>query len=177
MEKIRVFLAIPLSEEIKELLFTYNQNFGISDIRPTLKENLHITVHFFGDIDKEELNSYISEVEKMVSSFNIFDLKSDTLRVKKSRRSMIWATFFPSVEFNDLALSIKKQFQSDDLRINPHITIARFKKIGHETITIPFLPDFLVPVKKIELWQSPESDERPGYYKSLASFYLKDYIP
>ena len=48
--KKRLFLAIPLTEEIKSELDKYKNEMGLEGVRWIPSENLHVTLYFLGDV-------------------------------------------------------------------------------------------------------------------------------
>jgi len=134
----RIFLAINLPEEIKEKLVFYQKYFPLAKERWTKKENLHLTLFFLGNCQKEEVEKLKNIVLKVASLFNPFKVKLQEIILAPSQGKprMIWAT----VEKNDKLLSLYQELKNllskeksffwrlEKREYFPHITLARFKK-------------------------------------------------
>lgn len=171
MDNKRVFLAIPIDKKLSNLIQEVKTPIEINSWKPTLPENLHITVHFFGNIESSLINPYIEKIGTLLQNEPYFKLETDDFEIKKSSNAMIWLKIKESDNFIRISRQIKELFQATDMRINPHITIGRFKKQNFKP-NLPKLKKQIIEVNQIELWQSPPPTERPGYYKSLATFKL-----
>lgn len=173
MDIKRVFLAIPIHKRLSEKINEVQSIINCDGWKPTLQENLHITVHFFGNMKAEIISENIEKIALLLNDEACFSLHTDHLLVKKGGSNMIWLKIKDSENFTRIATNIKTYFQASDMRINPHITVGRFKN-PNITLNLPRSENHIFKVNQIELWQSPNQTERPGYYKSLAVFKLNE---
>lgn len=153
----RVFVAINLPEEIKKQLekyqkdiqdkFNLNQGEGFSEwAKWTIKDNLHITLEFLGDltdVEIAEVCKIVGEVAKKHNSFSINLNKIFYAPPNKMPPKMIWCNGEKLEELaelkNDLQelLLEKINYKPEGRGFTPHITMARinewqFKKIEPE---------------------------------------------
>lgn len=143
---MRCFLAIELSEDIKEKLEELKSHFKMNGIKLVEKENLHITVKFLGDIDKEiverikNLDLSIKPVKSDIKYIGVFP-NENYIRV-------IWVgatnlmPIFKEIDKKLSELGFKKE--KDYI---PHITIGRVKFIENKK----FLKSKIDKYKNVEL--------------------------
>jgi len=134
----RIFVAINLPGEIKEKLLSYQKYFPLPKERYTKKENLHLTLFFLGNCQKEEVEKLKNIVSKVALLFRPFQIKIKEIVLGpiQGKPRMVWAI----VERSDELLSLYKELknlllkdQSFSWRLEkreyfPHVTLARFKK-------------------------------------------------
>ncbi len=122
----KVFLAINLPDDIKEELLIIQKEladfFDEKSIKWTSKDNLHITIHFFG-------NKNDSEINNIKETINNLNLKEINLKISKisygpddNNPKMIWALLDDS---NDLQ-NIKNIFSDEKLIL--HITLGKINR-------------------------------------------------
>lgn len=174
----RLFLAIRLPEVVKAdlaaALAPFKDQKGISVTRT---ENLHITVHFFGNIDDERVTSLIQTIDSNLQDISTFTLKLDQLVIYPPRRPrMIWASFEHSDQFEELASRFQRSaaegiHPGDAKEQKPHVTCARFQHFKKMSVPMPFIEPRTITIDQIELWKT-----LPGKggveYSSIASFQL-----
>lgn len=176
----RLFTAINLSPDYLSALADYNRGFDLKGIRWTVENNLHITVHFFGDTKEEKIPLIISALESVAQNTEIFSLKSNQIILAPPERipNMIWATFHGEADFQKLATETYRStknflFEIQEPKFLPHITLARFKgfvdlkKINLKPIDLPDLK-----VDGFKLMASELLPEGP-IYTVLGEFRLK----
>lgn len=135
--KKRLFLAIPLSDALREKFGGLKDKHGLEkSIRWTNKENLHITVYFFGDIDEAKIPEMSKKIAQVTSASNKFELQYEKIRYAPPNRParMIWADFSHSVAYDKLCNGVydeTKSFmgsaaaQAHTRDPHPHLTLAR----------------------------------------------------
>src|SRR3990167_1935877 len=109
--KKRLFVAIELPDKLKDELSQYQRDI-IKDLnnppRLTAKENLHITVSFFGGVEEslvDGLKLKLKEVQSIIKSFSL--QFTETLFAPPGRfRSMIWVVYEKNSEFTALTKEI-----------------------------------------------------------------------
>ncbi|MDD5606256.1 MAG: 2'-5' RNA ligase family protein [Candidatus Pacebacteria bacterium] len=108
----RVFIAINLPQEIKEKLVSY-YNFELP-AKWTKKENLHITVDFWGYIRDDKIPEIIEKTKEKAKNISPFLIKLNKICFAPPGYSipkMVWVTG-----------------KADKLIKDVHITLARIKK-------------------------------------------------
>lgn len=74
----RVFLAINLPPEIKAELAKIIEKLRGENRRANIKwieaENLHLTLHFLGSLEDEQIEKIIGEARKIISKYNGFEM-------------------------------------------------------------------------------------------------------
>lgn len=132
--KQRLFFAIALPENVKKSLLSVQ--FLHPDIRWTPKENLHITVAFFGDVEESiqaQLETKLGNTCSLLRSFSLQFQEVLFAPPGKPFSTMIWGIFYESESFERLTQEMTKI--SKDLGLHdsskkqlPHVTLARFRK-------------------------------------------------
>ncbi|MBE0575805.1 MAG: RNA 2',3'-cyclic phosphodiesterase [Desulfuromonadales bacterium] len=137
MSSVRAFLAIPLPQQLKDAVKTLQRNLQaqIPDARWVRPENLHLTLHFFGDVEQETL-------EKIkVSVLSVKGCKRPlTVEVKGlgafpnwHRPRILWLDLEPKDQLRQLYESCREQLQhvglvTDSRPYSPHLTIGRLRQ-------------------------------------------------
>ena len=128
---MRCFLAIELTEELKEDIEKLQKNFKIEGIKLVEKENLHITVKFLGDIDEKTLEKIknldlsIHPIKTPIKELGVFP--------NENYIKIIWVgapkltNILKEIDEKILELGFKKE-----RRYIPHITIGRVKFIKNK---------------------------------------------
>jgi 2'-5' RNA ligase len=199
--KHRIFIAINLPKEIKEVLIQkikkieesfnfYKEEFSSSSpIRWVKPENLHITLAFLGyvkDGDLPKIIEIVKEISKKHSPFSVKFLKISYSEPKHKIPRMIWVVCEKNKELFNLQEDLKKSLLSfgiTDLETErdflPHITLARIKKWEFRKIDPEEVPDVNEPlnlsfeVKSIEIMESHLKREG-AEYTVLESYPLKE---
>ena len=125
---MRLFVAIPLSEEMRDELSAFQntmRGFGLKG-NYTVPENLHLTLAFIGEYD--DFNE-VKEVLESVS-FNPFKMKLDGLGHFKS---IVWAGVKPEKKVRKLAYDVRNALHTagihfDTKSFSAHITLLRKPK-------------------------------------------------
>ena len=181
--KLKLFVAIPVPAEFKKDLKEFIKlNADVANIRWIPKENWHITLFFIGFINENKLNIINEKTKEIITETNPFELHFQrfSLEGKASKKSMVWARFNTSEEFEKLSNQIQKNL-IDELeevqkfkRSIPHVTLARLRKsVKRNKINLETNPDKkILEVNQCELWQSiPTSTGMK--YENLYSYNIK----
>ena len=127
---MRLFIAIPLPEEIQDALAELGN--GLPGARWVPPENLHLTLRFLGEIDRrdaEDIDAALAEIRAPSFPLSIagVDRFGDNRRLRQ-----LWA----GVEPHPGLLRLQSKVESAVVRsgmaperrkFKPHITLARFK--------------------------------------------------
>lgn len=153
MPKKRIFIAIQIPEEVKNIAENYIEPFmGDKNIRIPRKEGWHITLVFCGYLEEEELKKVREIVNSIALKTRSFEIYPDRiLFYPPMRPHMVWLAFAASPQFSHLKKEIEDgiiSFQTGELfknfRVdypaNPHMTLARFEENYFSNIKkfIPF---------------------------------------
>lgn len=182
MKPLRLFLGIPIpgnfNAAFNEFIFP---NRDIAGIRWTPETNWHITVYFFGGVEREMLANLEALLELGLKEARSYDLVFEKYDLGPSAKSprMIWARFQKQEAFRAMVNRIHELY----LQINPaqqmrksplpHVTLARIKD-GGALQNIDWKVDFAeknLSVKQLNLWESilgPSGAE----YKLIRQFQL-----
>lgn len=174
----RLFIAIPLPNDLIQLLVAYEQIIihpGLAWVKP---ENLHITLHFLGNTSESEIHNIEQKLASLVT-FPSFSLQGKEVKAinRRGRTEMIWAGFEESKEFVILATQMAQtlQFPLSHPPL-PHITLARAKRnkvIKLKDNLFPLTEQVILQVKKFGLYESNLTPQGP-IYKVLNEWHLKD---
>lgn len=135
--KKRLFLAIPLSESLLEKLAGMGGLYAHErGIRWTTRQNLHLTVYFFGDVEEAVIPAMSEKIKEVVSATPRFKLEFEKIMYAPPNRParMVWADFAGCHPHTKLVRSVyenTKKFlnpasaQETDRAPHPHITLAR----------------------------------------------------
>ena len=112
--KQRVFIAINLPEEIKRKLADYQKKWPELPIRWTKKDNLHITLEFWGYLSKEKLADVYQKTKELALKHKpfIITLTKICYGPLSGTPKMVWA----------IGERMVKEFG-----ISPHITLGRIR--------------------------------------------------
>lgn len=175
--KKRLFLAIALPENVKNSLLSVQCPHP--DIRWTVKENLHITVSFFGDVGESVQRQLETKLENTCSLATPFSLQFQEVLfapLEKRFSTMIWGLFQESEPFERLTQEMTKISKDLGLHVSekkqlPHVTLARFRK----PLKLKKLPQIKIddmPVTSCDLMASQLTTEG-SIYTLLRRFTMK----
>lgn len=129
----RLFLALNISDEIKNDILGYQR--VLSEITKkssiTRIENIHLTLHFFGDTDEDN----ILKIKKLLNSISIdnLDIILETSRLgvfKRAGEYLVWLGFKTNDSLSKLKCTVDQTlssegFKTENREFKPHVTIAR----------------------------------------------------
>ncbi len=175
--KKRIFIAINLPDNVKNILLSNRRRWKHLDIRWTNPENLHITIEFLGEVDRWELDKILAAVKCAVLETEPFDLYLDkiVLGPNSVQASMFWATMGQHSSIIKLKNLVQKNlelygFAGEKREFNSHITLARARgnQLRGKRTNIS-LGNIRVRVEGVEVM---ESQLHPGgsKYKTAESF-------
>ena len=179
----RLFLAIELPNEMRRIFFEWQENYrNLKGARWTAEENLHITLAFLGNVEENRIQQLIRELAVELKNFNKFKLafKAMVLAPVNRPARMIWADFYHSQKFNDLAnkiLSVAKNYAEPEIYDNiknpvAHVTMARLREaIYLNGLKQPELNERSFEANKVLLMESELLPAGPKY-KAVAEFRL-----
>lgn len=170
---MRVFFAIELSNEIKDYLYSIQQNVKnhCNGGNFSHRENLHLTLRFIGEQNPQQaevLKKVLKEVAADTSSFKL-SLKNFGFFNKGSKK-IIWAGLERSIELQHLYYRLeasleKHGYQKEDRAYSPHITLAREVPVGDaaQDILKTSINNLPIMVNSISLMESARINNRLTY--------------
>ncbi|MCS6916410.1 MAG: RNA 2',3'-cyclic phosphodiesterase [Chitinophagales bacterium] len=165
---LRLFFALPLPLPAARRLCDTLRRKTSQPIRWVLPEQQHVTVHFLGSVEEEQLPELCRKAEALCQQHQPFTLLLDHLTYVPSAQSpsMIWLRGQPSESFNQLAWSFRRRFPTGENRTPlPHVTLARLKGFRQPPVTLPRINALSLAVHSVELWQSFTLPEGARYQR------------
>ena len=133
---MRVFIGVPLAEDLKDRVVALQKELGRSvKMKAVAPENLHWTVKFIGDVDVSQIEGIKTILDTLKSSIKPFSITvkglggfPDTRRPK-----IVWLGVAQKGEFVSLLTNVEKALSHYGPRVTehePHMTIARVKEVA-----------------------------------------------
>lgn len=155
MGHIRAFIAIPLSNSIKNYLVQLQrciQNNHLPKISWSKPDSMHLTLKFLGNIHSSDIKIIQKIMENTVSNTHQFSLHAASIgvfpSVKKSR--VIWSGIKGDTDvLIDLVKKMENQFFDhlnigrEKKRYSPHLTLARLK----QTVDSPKMKNLILKLR------------------------------
>ena len=136
MSSVRVFLGVPLTTELQEAIRSLQSGLmsRISGIRWSRPENLHLTLHFFGETAQENLEKIRVSMLSVKHCHRPFQVDVIGLGAFPSLRRprVIWLGLNPQNRLRQLHRDCHRAlheagFVIDSRPYSPHLTIGRAK--------------------------------------------------
>jgi len=175
---MRLFIAIPLPDKIKNDILMLQNALDKKIFRMTRSEQLHLTIAFLGEEIGSE--SIIKKLEKV--KFDKFYLKTKCYGFFPSQNKIrvVWRGLDANPEFMKLQHDIRVLFKFKE-KLMPHITIARARTIiidkenyWNKTLSKIKFEEQEFLVDKFILFESVPGQERHTH-NELKIFNAKDY--
>lgn len=136
--KVRVFFAITIPEAVKKNLIQIQDlmrtDFKRMPVKWVERENLHISLKFLGDVDKNIVIELVSTLEQEVNGFQDFNLSLISLGAfpSASNARVLWAgcnTVYPLKLLHQRIEDVCSHFnfKRETQLFSPHITLGRIK--------------------------------------------------
>jgi 2'-5' RNA ligase len=134
MSSVRAFLAIPLPRQLQESIRVIQTELqaSIAEARWTRPENLHLTMHFFGEIDQETLEKLKVSVLSVKGCQRPFQVEVKGLGAFPDpyRPRVIWLGLEPRGQLEQLHGATERCLRqagltTDSRPYSPHLTIGR----------------------------------------------------
>ncbi len=186
MKAHRLFLAIPLPPPIVSAITKFQGVHDVPNVRWSHKENLHITVHFFGAVEDEKIGELVDCLQNTISDIHQFELEMGELQFGPPNKPprMVWLSFKPSEEFRTLVAAIQAGIRENlGMRSQAHgptahVTVARFNDPrAADDIKLEMFKRAqpIVPVDTLILFESDLKKGGPEY-TPMQTFTLGDNI-
>jgi 2'-5' RNA ligase len=177
--KRRIFIAIPLPQALVEDLVLFIDKTRLTGVNLTREENLHITVHFIGYVDDNEICVISDRINYVLCNAERFELIFDKIifAPQDTTPRMIWAVFKDDTGmYRKITTTISDVLSEYSYKNNgeliPHVTLARFKnpRIADITRLEKMQPrEKSFTVSGIELMESTLFRSGP-VYKTIQSY-------
>jgi 2'-5' RNA ligase len=179
----RIFIAINLPDEIKkkfdlviEKLKKLNPDYGIKWVKP---ENLHLTLHFFGDLNEKQIDLVEEGIEEITKGIKSFEMTTGDFGCFPNEQEP--HVFFASIEdtetIHDLIGKLEMTLENLGYKVDArpwqaHLTLGRIKDRSRCKITGVKISAENFSVKSIDLMESELTPNGP-VYSIIKSFPLK----
>jgi len=137
MEKLRLFIALPLTSEVRRKLQLLTESLAemIGGVRWSRTENIHLTLKFLGDVEERRVGAIKQVLGKVAARHGPLKLEVGELGVFPGfrRPRVIWAGVRPEGEglkllVQDLERSLARLgFQEEKRDYTPHLTLGRVR--------------------------------------------------
>lgn len=135
----RVFLAVPLPPDVRALVERTTTSLAEGDwpVRWTTGEQAHITLHFLGELEPEDVEILRMALRAPIAAHERFDLRTADLSVfpkLKSPRVIFLSLYGPAHRLHTLRDAIGAvltgfEIPLDRREFHPHITLGRLRDI------------------------------------------------
>jgi 2'-5' RNA ligase len=134
--KVRTFIALELSEGLKEGILTLGRNLETRGVRASwaAPSTMHLTLRFLGDVEEGRLPEVIQGVGRAASNAPEFWFETGGIGAFPSPRRprVIWVGVEPNDELFDLQGAIERElstsgFPRERRPYRPHLTVGRIR--------------------------------------------------
>jgi RNA 2',3'-cyclic 3'-phosphodiesterase len=131
---VRLFVAAMLPDALASRLADAAGSLAGRELRVVPAENLHLTVHFLGEVEPDRVAELASAVRAACATADRFRLEFDSIAPGPPRRPrMLWATARPIPAYAALGGAVSEAAGAFALLArparpgSPHITLARLR--------------------------------------------------
>lgn len=160
---MRVFIAIELDNEVKKFLHNVQEEVKTRSLKGnfTRYNNFHLTLKFIGNVTQKQIDNLMNLIDEVASKVQPFTFKISDIGVfKRSNKSIVWLGIskgknnlqYLSNNLEDVVESY--DFEKDNRKFKPHITLAREVVFSDEGIINIPLYDKEIEVNSISLMLS-----------------------
>lgn len=171
----RLFVGIVPDDEALDALVrsmsTVKQEAWARDVRWLPKENIHLTLRFLGDVDKEQYVGLSAALVNHVGKATGFEISLSKVlffpSASKARVVAVGVNLSP--ELDNLAAAVEKSvvscgFEPEKRRFKAHITVGRCRDVDLRRANIGSnFYGINVPVRAVELMKSTLSESGAVY--------------
>lgn len=128
----RLFTAIDIPESIRRKI-AWLKLPDAGEARLTSPDDLHITLHFIGEVSDEICNEIQLRLRSVIAASFVQELSGVGIFANAGRPEILWAGVERPPELVALREAVghvlkSLQIQLDEREFNPHITVARMKR-------------------------------------------------
>lgn len=177
-DTIRTFIAIKIVAEkrLADLFSDLKKSLKGEEIRWVDTDNLHLTLRFLGETNREQVSEIINVLESVSENFKPFVIEIKGAGVFKNK--MQPRVLFLTVENNQILFQLANEirnkikpfgFDDDEKTFNPHLTLGRIKYIENKDAFYALANRFkdvkvqMVTVTEVIFYQSILSSDGPAY--------------
>lgn len=176
---MRCFLAIEIPEEVKEKIILLQREIEKcnADLKFVEKENLHLTIKFFGEINNEKVLEIEKAIENVVNGIKKFEIEVSSIGVFPNFNYLrvIWISVAEGrKDIFSLHELLEKEFEKvgikKDREFETHLTIARVRSARNKEALIKKIKELSnshfgrFVVKEIKLKESNLTSKGPIYH-------------
>jgi 2'-5' RNA ligase len=180
MEKIRAFIAVPATDEVRALIGQIEGELKPvgADVKWVEPGNVHITLKFLGNIDPDQVNGLcqaLSDALRGSASFDVLVEGTGTFPSGRRAPRVVWIGLTDGKEgLIDLAGKVEGAcsslgFEQEDRPFKPHLTIGRVRRgsaylrdLSDRVGRVEFNP-LKLRVDRVNLVKSKLSPQGPTY--------------
>ncbi|MDI6793364.1 MAG: RNA 2',3'-cyclic phosphodiesterase [bacterium] len=178
-ENIRCFIAIPLTQEIKEELVNIQEKLKKSDagVKWVSPDSIHLTLKFLGDIPRIRLSSVSKMIKEVAHKKTWFEMSLSSLGAFPSigKPRIVWIGIEDGQEeLKELAEKLDLKLRSiglpgEEREFVPHLTLGRVKKLDNRDKLVEIIHSIKavftekMQVTKINLMKSQLTSTGPIY--------------
>lgn len=139
---MRCFIAVDIEEHIRPAIAKLQEDIEDYDVKLVEPNNLHFTLKFLGEIDKDKMKIIENKLEKIAGIFKPFEISLLGVGVFPGPDyiKVIWVGV-ENKEMYDLQNALEEEFsgvfKKDDP--TPHLTIARVRTPKHKKELMEFV--------------------------------------
>lgn len=181
--KVRIFLALPLAPsfeaEVSPLILEMKERYPHTRWVPA--SEIHVTLHFFGSVEKDEISRITRLVEPLTKTEKALNLCLEGLGAfpNHSRPRVVWVgirgdTVPLAALRNRIERRLKEEgYRCEEREFRPHATLGRIKegKHGPGFNPVKFGPTAFKQVKELVLFQSHLTPQG-AHYETIATYPL-----
>jgi len=164
---MRIFISIDMPEEVKREIKKIQDKLPEFFGKKTEIENLHLTLKFLGEVDKEKLEEIRKRLKEI--EFKEFEAEIDCIGVFSEKFvRIIWLHITNCKELQKQIDEELKDLYQPEERFMSHLTIARVKGLKDKKEFLAKLKDVKIPkikfnVKDFRLKKSVLTKQGPVY--------------
>ncbi len=178
---MRVFYAVNFDNNTRIILQKLQNDLRGQVIRGRWAdlENLHLTLHFVGEINTQELPNFKEALDKAALAVQPFNIRFTSYgSFRQGKQDLIYVkTKNTGDSLQIISDSLKEQLKCGDMKsFTPHVTLVRRGEINYKTLKILKKQRFELPpveINSIELMKSEKIDGKLTY-TALYSVKLSD---
>ncbi len=170
---MRVFYAIEFEHEIKDYLFSIQQEVKkyCTGGNFSHRENFHLTLRFIGEQNPQQVAVLQKALYEIAAGLKAFELKLNKLgSFNKGNKKIIWLGLESSIELQKLYQKLegvleKAGYAKEGRGYTPHITLAREARLDEKAMEpgIIRVEKLRIQAKSISLMESARVNDRLTY--------------
>lgn len=130
---MRVFYAIEFDEDLKEFIYDKQQIVKRRSVKGnfSLKENLHLTLKFIGDVENNEIVKLSQTVDELVQNKPSFTIQMNRMgKFERGNQSIIWIGTERNIKLQKMhqeldGILYSLGYEKEARNFTPHITLGR----------------------------------------------------